>query len=176
MGLLPNGQYLIKQPEEKGRQIMAALLSIGKEYYNLKIREACSSDIPQLAYLMGQLGYSTLIEQMRIRFEKISAEPSYHTLVIEVEGKVVGMSGLCTGFFYELDGIYVRIVAFVVDDTYRNQGLGKLLLAESEKWARSKGAVGIVLNSGNRTERLAAHAFYKAMGYRDKSIGFAKQL
>lgn len=142
----------------------------------MKIREACSSDIPQMAYLMGQLGYPTTVEQMRMRFEKISAEPAYHTLVIEVEGKAVGMSGLCTGIFYESDGIYARIVAFVVDDTYRKKGLGKLLLAESEEWARSKGAVGIVLNSGNRTERLAAHAFYKAMGYREKSTGFAKQL
>ncbi|WP_060207002.1 GNAT family N-acetyltransferase [Sporosarcina koreensis] len=142
----------------------------------MKIRVACSSDIPQMANLMGQLGYPTSVEQMRKRFEKISAEPSYHTLVIEVEGRVVGMSGLCTGIFYESDGIYVRIVAFVVDDTYRNQGLGKILLAESEKWARSNGADGIVLNSGNRAERMAAHAFYKALGYREKSTGFAKQL
>jgi GNAT superfamily N-acetyltransferase len=142
----------------------------------MKIREACSSDIPRLAYLMGQLGYSTSVEQMKMRFDKISAELSYHTLVIEVEGKVVGMSSLCTGIFYEMDGIYVRIVAFVVDDTYRKKGLGKLLLAKSEEWARSKGAVGIVLNSGNRTERIAAHAFYKAMGYQEKSAGFAKQL
>lgn len=143
---------------------------------NMIIRVACSSDVPQMANLMGQLGYPTSVEQMRKRFEKISAEPSYHTLVIEVEGRVVGMSGLCTGIFYESDGIYVRIVAFVVDDTYRNQGLGKLLLAKSEKWARSNGADGIVLNSGNRAERMAAHAFYKALGYREKSTGFVKQL
>lgn len=155
---------------------MAALLIIRKGYSIMKIREACSCDIPQMAFLMGQLGYSTTVEQMRTRFEKISAEPSYHTLVIEVEGKVVGMSGLCTGIFYESDGIYVRIVAFVVDDNYRKKGLGKLLLAESEEWAMSKGAAGIVLNSGNRTERIAAHAFYKAMGYREKSTGFTKQL
>ena len=140
----------------------------------MEVRRACSSDIPQMALLMGQLGYPTSVEQMRTRFEMISAEPSYHTLVIEDEGKVVGLSGLCTGIFYESDGIYVRIVAFVVDATYRNKGLGKLLLAASEEWARSKGAVGIVLNSGNRPERIAAHAFYKQMGYREKSTGFAK--
>jgi GNAT superfamily N-acetyltransferase len=125
---------------------------------------------------MNQLGYITSVEQMRTRFEKISAEPSYHTLVIEDEGKVIGMSGLCTGIFYESDGIYVRIVAFVVHESYRNKGLGKLLLAASEEWARSKGAIGIVVNSGNRPERNTAHAFYKAMGYREKSTGFAKQV
>ena len=89
---------------------------------------------------------------------------------------MVGLSGLCTGIFYESDGIYVRIVSFVVDDTYRNKGLGKLLLTATEEWAKSKGAVGIVVNSGNRPERIAAHAFYKAMGYREKSTGFAKQV
>ena len=142
----------------------------------MKVRSACSSDIPQIALLMDQLGYPTSVEQMRTRFEKINAEPAYHTLVVEDEGKVIGMSGLCTGIFYESDGLYVRIVAFVVDESYRNKGLGRLLLVASEEWARNKGAVGIVVNSGNRTERIAAHAFYKAMGYREKSTGFVKEV
>ena len=155
---------------------MAAFLILTKGCCFMEVRSACSRDIPQMALLMGQLGYPTSTEQMRTRFDKISADPSYHTLVIEDEGKVVGLSGLCTGIFYESDGLYVRIVAFVVDATYRNKGLGKLLLEKSEKWARSKRAIGIVVNSGNRPERIAAHAFYKQMGYLEKSTGFAKQV
>ncbi len=39
------------------------------------------------------------------------------------------------GFYYELDGFYVRIVALVVDSNYRNKGIGKKLLEEAESWA-----------------------------------------
>ena len=51
--------------------------------------------------------------------------PYYHTLLASYEGKVVGMIGLLKGYYYEMDGCYVRIVALVVDPNYRNKGIGK---------------------------------------------------
>jgi GNAT superfamily N-acetyltransferase len=86
------------------------------------------------------------------------------------------MIGLCTGILYNKDGLYARIIAFVVDSNYRNKGIGKLLIKEAERWARNQGADSIALNSGNRPERKDAHQFYKRMGYVEKSIGFAKSL
>ncbi|AKM18320.1 MULTISPECIES: GNAT family N-acetyltransferase [Bacillaceae] len=142
----------------------------------MEIRKATSNDIPELASLMEQLGYPTSVEQMRIRFSNIESNPSYHTLVAEYDGKVVGMIGLCTGVFYELDGSYVRIVALVVDSNYRSKGIGRKLIEEAESWAKRQGAISIGVNSGNRTERLTAHQFYINMGYEQKSIGFAKKL
>lgn len=63
------------------------------------------------------------------------------------------MSGLCTGLFYEFDGSYVRIVAFVVDSNYRRKGIGEKLIHEAENWARKQGAITIGLNSGNRRKK-----------------------
>jgi GNAT superfamily N-acetyltransferase len=142
----------------------------------MKIRKATINDVPELAALMEQLGYPTTVESMTVRFNNIESNPSYHTLVAEMDGKVVGMIGLCTGIFYEKDGLYARIVAFVVDYNYRNKGIGKLLLKEAERWARNQGANSIGLNSGNRPERKDAHEFYKRVGFAEKSIGFAKNL
>lgn len=142
----------------------------------MKIRKATINDVPELAVLMEQLGYPTTAESMTVRFNNIESNPSYHTLVAEMDGKVVGMIGLCTGIFYEKDGLYARIVAFVVDYNYRNKGIGKLLLKEAERWARNQGANSIGLNSGNRPERKDAHEFYKRVGFVEKSIGFAKNL
>jgi GNAT superfamily N-acetyltransferase len=142
----------------------------------MKIRKATINDVPELAALMEQLGYPTTAESMTVRFNNIESNPSYHTLVAEMDGKVVGMIGLCTGIFYEKDGLYARIVAFVVDYNYRNKGIGKLLLKEAERWARNQGANSIGLNSGNRPERKDAHEFYKRVGFVEKSIGFAKNL
>lgn len=142
----------------------------------MKIREAKINDIVELTSLVEQLGYPTTIESMKTRFNNIESSPDYHTLLASFDGKIVGMIGLIKGYYYEMDGSYVRIVAFVVDSKFRGKGIGKKLLEEAESWARSIGANGIGLNSGNRSERFNAHKFYKNMGYVEKSIGFAKSL
>lgn len=142
----------------------------------MQIREATVNDIEVLTSLMEQLGYPTTIESMRIRMNNIELSSDYHTLLALYEGKVVGMIGLVKGYYYEMDGSYVRIVAFVVDSNFRGKGIGKKLLKEAESWARRIGATGIGLNSGNRPERFNAHKLYKNMGYIEKSIGFAKSL
>ncbi|GIN72644.1 N-acetyltransferase [Bacillus sp. J14TS2] len=142
----------------------------------MQIREATVNDIEVLTSLMEQLGYPTTIESMKTRMNHIEASPDYHTLLASYDGKVIGMIGLVKGYYYEMDGFCIRIVAFVVDSNYRGKGIGKKLLAEAESWARKIGATGIGLNSGNRPERFTAHKLYKSMGYIEKSIGFAKSL
>ncbi|HZH59875.1 MAG TPA: GNAT family N-acetyltransferase [Metabacillus sp.] len=142
----------------------------------MNIREASINDVSELVSLMAQLGYPTKVDAFRTRFNTILDNSNYHTIVAELDGKVVGMVGLCTGLFYEYDGMYVRIVAFVVDASYRRKGIGKKLIREAEVWSREQGAIAIGLNSGNRDERKNAHQFYKNMGYKDKSTGFSKSL
>lgn len=142
----------------------------------MDLREATINDVPGLVSLLNQLGYPTSIDTFKLRFNAIAANPSYHTIVAELDGKLVGMAGLCTGLFYEYDGSYVRIVAFVVDANHRGKGIGKRIIQEAESWARKQGAVSIGLNSGNREERKRAHQFYLNMGYEDRSIGFSKNL
>ncbi|GGE63768.1 GNAT family N-acetyltransferase [Priestia taiwanensis] len=142
----------------------------------MEIRESILDDYRQLAPLMEQLGYPTSTEQMKQRLTYITSSPNYHTLVAIDNEKIIAMIGLVKSFYYEMDGSFIRIQAFIVDATYRNQGVGKRLLEEAEEWARSSGATGISLNSGNREERIAAHKFYEKRGYVARSIGFAKSL
>jgi GNAT superfamily N-acetyltransferase len=142
----------------------------------MDIREAKINDVPDLVLLLEQLGYPTSVDNFKIRFNAIVANPSYHTLVAELDGEIVGMAGLCSSLFYEYDGSYVRVVAFVVDTNHRRKGISKKLVQEAENWAKEQGAIAIGLNSGNREERKNAHQFYLNMGYKDKSIGFSKSL
>ncbi|MGG4166469.1 GNAT family N-acetyltransferase [Rossellomorea vietnamensis] len=142
----------------------------------MEIRKATSNDIKELTSLMEQLGYQTSLEQMSDRYKNIEATPNHYTLVADYEGKVVGMVGFHTGVLFNTDGIYARVIAFVVDSNYRSKGIGRLLLTEAEIFAKNLGANGIGLNSGNRTERKNAHQFYEMMGYAAKSTGFAKSL
>ncbi|MBH0229389.1 GNAT family N-acetyltransferase [Halobacillus sp. KCTC 3957] len=122
---------------------------------------------------MGHLGYPTTVEEMEHRFKNISMTSTYHTQVAEVGGRVVGM---VLGLPYNRNNPYVRIVAFVVDVDYRNQGIGSGLLQAAEEWARSREANMLVLNSGNRTERKDAHLYYSNRGFEGKATGFYKKL
>lgn len=91
-------------------------------------------------------------------------------------GKIIGFSGMCKMLFYEKDGEYMRILAFVINSKFRSRGYGKKLLTDSEELARSLNCKVITLNSGNRNDRLAAHNLYKNSGYANTTIGFSKYL
>ncbi|KGR77702.1 GNAT family N-acetyltransferase [Ureibacillus manganicus] len=142
----------------------------------MDIRSATIQDVDGMTILMEHLGYPTTVEKMKSRFELIDSREDYKTKIAFLNGKVVGMIGLMKGFYYEMDGCYIRIVAMVVHTDYRNNGIGRRLIEEAENYAREIGASGLVLNSGNRPERLKAHQFYKTLGYLEKSIGFVKKL
>jgi len=144
--------------------------------HNILIREARPEDVAELALLMTQLGYPTSPKEMKIRFETIASHPDYRTLVAVVDEEIVGLAGLMKGLYYEFNGEYLRILSFVVKDSGRKQGIGRVLLGACEQWAISEGLNASVLSSGNRAAREAAHAFYQKMGYSIKSSGFYKQL
>jgi len=140
------------------------------------IRDACEADVKELTALMTDLGYPTTLEEFKVRFENISAHPDYRTIVAVANGEMVGMAGLSKNIFYEMNGNYMRILAFVVKQSARKLGLGKILIEAAEEWARAQGLHTVVISSGNRAERDAAHVFYQKMGYAVKSSGFVKKL
>jgi GNAT superfamily N-acetyltransferase len=143
---------------------------------NIVIRHASAEDVKDMALLVTQLGYPSSEKEMRIRFESILAHPDYCTLVAVINNEIVGLSGMVKGLYYEYNGEYLRILAFVVKDTGRKQGIGRTLIKACEQWAISQGLDAVMLSSGNRPAREAAHAFYKNVGYELKSSGFFKKL
>jgi len=140
------------------------------------IRPIKYKDIPVMPSLLTQLGYPCTLEQVQLRFEHLFTLRDYCTYVAEKDDKVVGMVGFSKQFAYELDGPCVRVLALVVDEKNRNQGIAEKLIRAVENWAKVESCVAISLNSGNRPERLAAHAFYKKLGYVGKSTGFSKTI
>ncbi|MGM9949253.1 MAG: GNAT family N-acetyltransferase, partial [Lysinibacillus sp.] len=140
---------------------------------NVLVRPLERKDYKELVVLMEELGYPATAEEIGERFDKLDGHPDYTSLVAVLNGAVVGFSGMCRMHYFEMNGMYVRILSFVVSSAARKQGVGSILLEASENWAAEQGCTGIALNSGNRPERQAAHAFYTANGYQVKSSGFA---
>jgi len=140
------------------------------------LRDAIANDIEELTGLMTDLGYPATVAEMSIRFKSIFPHPDYKTIVAVINDEIVGMAGLFKGIYYEKNGFYLRILAFVVKENSRKFGIGKLLIEASEEWAFRQGLNSVLISSGNRDERKAAHAFYQKMGYVVKSSGFVKEL
>ena len=142
----------------------------------INFRDAREDDTAVMASLITDLGYPTNAAEMAQRFKNIVHKPDYKTILALTGDEIVGLAGCHLGQFYEKNIQYLRVLVFVVKHTARNQGIGKILLAECERWAIQQGISSIIINSGNRDERIIAHAFYKDQGYEVKSSGFVKEL
>jgi GNAT superfamily N-acetyltransferase len=140
------------------------------------IRDARGEDMEAIALLMTDLGYPTAFSDMQERLEKIFSHPDYRTLVAVMDDEIVGFSGLMKGLSFERSGKYLRIISFVVTGNARNKGIAGRLIKASEEWAVELGVDSVVISSGNRDERKAAHIFYQKMGYVIKSSGFFKPI
>lgn len=122
------------------------------------------------------LGYPTIAKDLSIRLNNIFNHQDYYLLLLVKDNVIIGLSGMCKMMFYEKNGEYMRLLAFVINSNYRGKGYGTLLLKESEILATQLGCKAITLNSGNREERDSAYSFYKSNGFEHKSSGFSKSI
>ncbi len=142
----------------------------------LFIRYATKTDLADITSLMSELGYETTESEVTNRLSKLTRNPDYHTLVAEIDNQVVGLLGLHIGLAYEFSGCYGRVVCLVVNQLYRQNGIGKKLIARAKEIVIEQGGSAIALNSGNRTDREDAHKFYIKNGFTAKSTGFVINL
>jgi len=95
-------------------------------------------------------------------------------VVARVGGVVSGLIALDFMYYLPLGTTTCRITALVVSSATRGQGLGRQLLREAERRARTAGAARLELASGS--QRTDAHAFYRACGFSDGTLRFIKRL
>lgn len=143
----------------------------------ITLRDANIDDATALTSLISDLGYPTSEDEIKLRFENIFRRKEFRTLLAVTEnGNAAGLIGMTENYGYEHNAKYVRVLALVVGKNFRTLGVGRILMAEAERWAVELDAYMIVLTSGLRDERKAAYAFYQRIGYEIKSSGFVKYL
>jgi GNAT superfamily N-acetyltransferase len=130
----------------------------------LSIRRATLADAPQLAPLAGQLGYPAAAEEVAARLREILDDPKHVVFVAETEDSQI--VGYVEGFPLHTiaSNPRVEIGGLVVDESRRSKGVGRLLVAHVEEWARAKGFREARLRSN--IIRGQAHLFYENLGYR----------
>jgi len=128
----------------------------------MQIRPAIDSDVPQLLVLNQQLGYTLTEQQTADNLQMVQTNPGATILVAEQGGSLLGWIGLERRVGLETPP-RIEITGFVVDAAVRRSGIGRILLAAAEDWARQHGLDMVVLRTNiNRDD---AHAFYRSQGF-----------
>ncbi len=129
-----------------------------------EVRAACRDDVEAIARLAGELGYPSTPDQVRERFEAVTADPQHALLVaVDRSGAVVGWIQLSEERSVVGDP-RAEITGLVVDANFRSAGVGRVLVERGEAWARARGLATIGLRSNVIRER--AHDFYLRLGYK----------
>lgn len=129
----------------------------------VEIREAVPDDAEAISELNNsQMGY---VFSTRDTYEKlcdILRCEKDKVFVAIIEGNVVGYIHANN---YDL--LYhphmKNIMGITVDEKFKRQGIGRMLIEAVEVWAKKTGAAGIRLLSG--ATRTDAHSFYKSCGF-----------
>jgi predicted N-acetyltransferase YhbS len=140
----------------------------------MHIRTAVKADYSAICSLINlELGYTSVnIEDLTLRMELMSQDANYLTFVALINDEVVGFIGTVQGIAFEVNGIYLRIIAMAVAKPHQNKGIGRSLLKHVEDFADSKSITIFAVNSG--LQRLSTHAFYENNGFTKASYGFGK--
>jgi GNAT superfamily N-acetyltransferase len=131
----------------------------------IQLRSARREDAARLVVLLGQLGYPTDLAAVQERLDYWLDDPSSQLLGAEDNGELVGVAALHFIPMLEVTGRFARLVALVVDDRCRGQGVGRQLVTAAEERAQNAGCVKLEVTSSRRRDR--AHAFYRGLGYED---------
>lgn len=81
--------------------------------------------INELLVLYEQLGYPTITEDLFNRLKRIYNHEDYYLLLLIKGDVIIGLSGMCKMMFYEKNGEYMRLLAFVINSNYREKAMGQ---------------------------------------------------
>ncbi len=128
----------------------------------VSVRIARGSDAHNIAELTAQLGYQVTASTVAARLSRILERPDQQFLVAELDGRALGWIHVAISEYVE-SGPFVVIGGLVVDGHHRRKGIGTLLMARAEEWARQQGCSIVRLWSS--AVRTASHRFYEDLGY-----------
>lgn len=97
-------------------------------------------------------------------FHQLLASQNSHLFFIMKDEQIAGM--LTVGIYYSPTGGKAWIEDVVVDETFRGQGLSKLLVAHAIELVKSQQIPLLMLTSNPK--RIAANKLYQAMGFERK--------
>lgn len=140
---------------------------------NMVIREAEEKDAAILSNLLAQLGYPTSVEESKERIAH-HQQDGYKLFLAELSNVPIGFIALHWYRAVHHPEMIGRIVAFCIDEPFRDRGWGSKLLKYAEDFFRDKHCFKVELTSNLR--RKVTHEYYLRKGFDQRSMHFVKVL
>jgi GNAT superfamily N-acetyltransferase len=135
-----------------------------------KVRPMAPTDAAEVSRLFDQLGYQVPAVQV----ERHAGEEGIDVLVVEEDGRVVGVVAAHTRWHLHRDGLVSSIDSLGVDREIRSRGVGAALVGAVCDNAKRAGARMVDLHS--HQSRVDARRFYERHGFEVTSNYFIRQL
>ncbi|HUX35162.1 MAG TPA: GNAT family N-acetyltransferase [Gemmatimonadaceae bacterium] len=139
---------------------------------SVTIRAALATDAVRLSGLFAQLGYPAPPEELPARLALLADADNAVLVAVDGDGAAVALISLhrIPALHHARPNCY--ITALVVDESWRDAGVGRRLLAAAEAWARAHGCRRMSVTSAERRDD--AHRFYEACGFPYTGRRFAR--
>lgn len=97
------------------------------------------------------------------RIDRLREGGQARVVVAVIDEAPIGLATIHLRHMINHDAPIGQLTLLVVDERVRGQGVGRILVAESEAWARARGCKRFVVTTALR--RADAHAFYEKLGF-----------
>jgi GNAT superfamily N-acetyltransferase len=138
--------------------------------FEVQVRAARPDDVPALAQLFEQLGYTTDEQTLRAQLEHFGRGGA-HALVAELTSH--RLAGLATVAIHPR--LYSRapsaqLTALVTDRAARRHGVGRALARAAAEIARTAGCEKLYVRTNRR--RQESPPFYRSLGFEETHLTF----
>ena len=140
----------------------------------MHIRNATYRDAPAIKLLLEALDYKTSMSMLVNQLEMLFGADDHQVFVYEMHKEVVGFISIHYLPQLAFNGELALISYLSVDETVRDQGIGKALEQYACQHALKRKCDRIQVHCHER--RTLAHQFYEQQGYQDYPKYFTKTL
>lgn len=126
------------------------------------LRVAVPADADRIAALFTDEGYPVTPSVVATRLARFDT-PESRVIVADADGVVIGFVAFHVLPRFEHDDVAIRILALVVDAGARARGVGRSLIAETERIGAELGAAFVEVTAGHH--RPDARRLYESLGY-----------
>jgi GNAT superfamily N-acetyltransferase len=137
------------------------------------IRPAVDDDAPELAALLGHLGYPADAADLPDRLLRLRSGGD-DAFVAVLDGATVGLATVHTRAVLHAALPVAQLTALVVPPEVRGRGVGRALVAAAEQWARAQGADRLVVTTA--LHRADALRFYERLGFEHTGRRYVRKL
>lgn len=143
---------------------------------DVKIRKVIENDFESIYPLFEQLWPNKELDRdaLRIVFNRGVNSDTDELLCLECSTRVIGFCAYAIVNNLWQAGYISYMYAMVVDEEYRGNGFGTMLINEAINDSRSKGLKRLELDSGFHREK--AHEFYIKLGFEKRAFLFSHSL